>query len=114
MGLFKIDPMKVVEKGVGIIDQAVIDKDRANELKADLVKSIAENMLTGKGSSVTKITICGLVAIVVIAGTYTFLFHPQNITVFKDYALFSASLIGMLTGAYAAGTTIQTFSKKRE
>lgn len=114
MGLFGISAGRIVEKGVSIIDQAVLDKDEANRLKADLIKTISTNMLTGKGASITKVTICGLVAVVVISGTYTFLFHPANIPQFKDYALFSGTLIGMLTGAYATGTTIQTFSKKRE
>jgi hypothetical protein len=101
-------------KGASLIDQAIIDKDLANQLKSDLMSKMTELMLTGKGASVTKITICGLVAVVVLSGTYTFLFNPGNFQNFKDYALFSASIIGMITGAYAAGTTIQTISTARQ
>lgn len=101
-----------VNKGVGIIDKTVVDQDKALELKAELINTISQYMLTGKGESITKITICGLVAIIILTGTYTFLFNPANIPQFKDYALFSGTLIGIITGAYVTGTTIQRVSKK--
>lgn len=104
---------KAVEKIGAIVDQTIIDKDKANELKANLVQTFAEHMLTGPGASITKYTICALVSVVVLTGTYVFLFRPpayfQN---FKEYALFSGTIIGMITGAYAAGTTVQTFTRK--
>lgn len=102
----------IVEKGVGIIDQAVEDKDKANELKYDLAKTANINMLTGGGTSITKITICFLVGIVVLVGTYVFLVNPEKMEDFKDYAFAVTPLIGILVGAYGAGTTIQKIIKK--
>jgi hypothetical protein len=110
MGLLK-NITGIVDKSVEIIDQAVLDKDRANELKTDLVKSVATLMLSGKGASVTKVTICGLITIVTLIGAYIFLFKPGDIAGYKDYALAVTPLIGILVGAYATGTTVQKINK---
>jgi len=104
LGLFK--------KGVDVIDQVVEDKDKANELKTDLAKSTASLMLTGHGASVTKITICGLITIIVLIGCGVFIFKPDSMNDFKDFALAITPLIGILIGAYGTGTTIQKVMKK--
>ena len=104
LGLFK--------KGADIIDKAVVDKDRANELKTNLAQKTAELMLTGKGSSITKITICGLVAIITLIGCGVFIFKPESMNNFKDFALSITPLIGILIGAYGTGATIQKVMKK--
>ena len=101
----------IVDKGVGIFDKLVVDKDKQIELKIDFAKSVAEKMLTDKGSSITKVTINGLIAIVTLVGVYVFLFRPGEIERYKDLALFVSPLIGMLVGGYAAGTTIQKIKK---
>jgi len=111
MGLFN-KAVDVVGKGVSIIDQTVIDQDKAMELKADLIKSLGTLMLSGKGASVTKVTICILVGFIVLVGGYVFLFAPQHIKNFKDYALSVTPLIGILIGSYATGTTFQRIQKK--
>jgi hypothetical protein len=110
MGLLK-NITGIVDKSVEIIDQAVLDKDKANELKTDLVKSVATLLLSGKGSSITKVTICALVSIVTLIGSYIFLFKPGDIAGYKDYALAVTPLIGILVGAYATGTTFQKINK---
>jgi len=56
MGLLK-RVGSIIDKGVEIADQAVVDKDKLNELKYTLEKARAELLLGGKGQSVTKITI---------------------------------------------------------
>lgn len=110
---------KILEKGIealgkagDIIDQAVLDKDKAYALKMELVQNFVTNMLGGAGASVTKYTICGLVGLVVVAGTYAFLFNPALIARYKDYALTVTPIIGILTGAYLTGTTVQTVTKR--
>jgi len=112
MGLFGNSAGRIVEKGVSIIDQAVLDKDKALELKIDLLKSFAENMLTGKGSSVTKITICGLTIVVVLIGAWVFLFNPDKMSAYKDFVLFAGPLIMGLGGYYLTGTSIQDKKEK--
>jgi len=104
----------VVRDVVGVIDQAVLDKDKAYELKVDLVKTFIGGMLTGKGSSVTKYTICGLVILVVGALTYAFMFNPDSIERAVQYALSVTPVIGILTGAYLTGTTVQTNQRRRD
>jgi len=110
MGILK-NISGIVDKGIEIIDQAVLDKDKANELKTDLVKSIGTLMLTGSGTSITKITICILVSVVTLVGTYIFLAKPASIEGFKDYALSVTPQIGILIGAYGTGATIQKVMK---
>jgi len=111
MGLFN-KAATIIEKSVDIIDQAVTDVDKANELKADLAKTIAEHMLTGSGASITKTTICVLVGLIVCIGAYIFLTHPENIEGFREFALSVTPLIGFLIGGYATGTTMTKILKK--
>lgn len=103
---------KTLGKAGEIIDQAVLDKDKAYELKMALVNNFMTNMLTGAGASVTKYTICGLVSIVVGALTWAFLFNPEMIQRAIQYAGAVTPIIGILTGAYLTGTTVQTIQKK--
>jgi hypothetical protein len=110
MGLFK-NISGIVDKGVGIIDELVVDKDKALELKVDLAKSVAEKMLTDKGASFTKVTICVLVSILTMVGVFTYLFRPEEIIRYKDLVVFISPLIGTLIGGYATGTTIQKIKK---
>jgi len=106
--MFKISAgKKIAETGLRVIDRLVVDKNKAIELKTGLATDIARRMLEGSGSSFTKITICVLVGIVVLVGVYTFLFQPERIDEYGKFALVVSPLIGGLTGAYAAGTTIQ-------
>ena len=94
------------KQALNIADQAVTDTDKLNELKFNLQQIIATSMLTGKGASITKITICGLVSFVVVSVIIKWFFMGnadgavQLITVVTP-------LIGMLIGAYGTGKTIQ-------
>ena len=108
--------MSALDKGldigkgiVGIIDQAVEDKDLANKLKFDLLKMVASGMLTGKGSSITKITICGLVAFIVVSVMIKWLFG-SDLGSAAQLVTVVTPLIGMLIGAYGTSTTIQKIS----
>lgn len=104
--------LDAANKAVDVIDQTVIDQDKAIEIKAQLAQKMAELMLTGGGASITKWTICILTGVVVLIGAAVFIFAPENIDKYKDYALFTTPLIGLLTGGYAAGTTVQRVMKK--
>lgn len=97
----------LIGQGLEIIDQGVTDKDELNKLKYTLGQAQAQLMLGGSGFPITKYTICLLVAMVVGSGTWTFLFHPENLTVFKDYALAVVPVIGILTGGFVTGSSFK-------
>ena len=104
--------LKTINKGLDVVDQLVVDEDLKNQLKYDLAKTVASGMLTGKGASITKITICGLIAFVVITVMLKWLLGQgfgdavQLITVITP-------LLGMLTGSYAAGKTVQKVVERK-
>jgi len=89
----------LIKDGLGIAKEAVTDKDKAIELQVKLELARAQLMLSGPGTSITKITICALVALVVGTGTWVFL-TGGNIEGFKNYALAVTPLIGLLIGVY--------------
>jgi len=105
MGLFNLG--KKIDKGLDILDQAVPDKDKLNDLKYTLEQARAELLLSGKGSSITKITICGLAIVIIGVVSYTFLFQPQNMQNAKDYAYVAGTIMGLLTGGYLTGTSFK-------
>ena len=111
MGIFN-NIVKVVDKGVDIVDKAVVDQDEALKLKTELIRTLSSYLLSGPGASITKITICILVSVVVFVGTYIFLVKPKYIEGFKDYALSVTPLIGILIGAYGTGAAIGKVIKK--
>jgi hypothetical protein len=71
-------------------------------------------MFSGKGSSITKYTICGLVGMVAAALTYAFMFNHTAIPYAKDYAFAVTPVIGILTGAYLTGTSVQTIQRRKD
>jgi len=104
--------------------EVATDKDKLNELQYKLAMIQAQSMLSGKGASITKITICGLVSLVVGTGAYMFLrivdflltsgITPENLELVKilmgtysDYAIPSVALIGLITGSYLTGTSFK-------
>jgi len=109
MGLFKAGKAiaKLADKGLDIADQAIVDKDKANALRAHLAEIRAQALLTGAGQSVTKITICGLVSLVVGVLSWTFIFHPENMAQAIQYSTAVTPSIGLLIGAYTTGTTLK-------
>jgi len=110
MGLFNLG--KKIDKGLELADQAIVDKDKLNDLKYTLEQARTELMLSGKGASITKVTICGLVIIIVLIGAYKFLFDPVSMNNYKDFVLSVTPLIGILIGAYGAGATLKKFVEK--
>jgi len=104
--------------------QAITDKDKLNDLQYKLAQIQAQSMLTGKGQSVTKITICFLVSLVVTVGAYVFLrgfeymiahaFTEESIQIaktmmgsYKDFAFPASAIIGIITGSYATGSSFK-------
>jgi hypothetical protein len=104
----------IADKGVDIAKEAVTDKDLLNRLQYDLLTKRAEFLLTGRGGSVTKWTICILVGEIVNVGIYVFLFRPENLPLFKDFALATTPLIGTLIGVYGGAKTVQKVMKRRD
>jgi hypothetical protein len=113
MGLLK-RVGSIIDKGVDIADQAVVDKDKLNELKYTLEKARAELLLGGKGQSVTKITICALVSLVVGVLSWTFMLHPENMQNAINYAQAVTPIIGILIGVYGAGTSFKRSKWSRD
>ena len=100
------------EQALNIADQAVIDQDKLNELKFNLHQIIATSMLTGKGASITKITICGLVSFVVISVIIKWLL-TGNVDGAMQLLPLVTPLIGMLIGAYGTSKTVQKVAEKK-
>ena len=101
--------LKTINKGIDVVDQLVVDEDKKNELKYGLMQAVASGMLTGKGASITKITICGLVSFVVISVIIKWLL-TGNVDGAMQLLPLVTPLIGMLIGAYGTGKTIQKIS----
>ena len=99
--------LKIADKGVDILDQKVEDKDKLNELRANLEEIRATALLTGKGQSITKITICGLVTLVVGVLSWVFLMHPENMAEAIRYSTAATPIIGVLIGVYGTAKTVQ-------
>lgn len=87
--------------------EAVIDRDKLYQLKADIISQITNLMMTGKGAGLTKITICGLTAWIIGVVSWVFLKTPENMTYVKDFAIISGSLIGIITGGYVSGSSFK-------
>jgi len=104
--------LKTINKGIDVVDQLVVDEDKKNELKYGLMQAVASGMLTGKGASITKITICGLVSFVVISVIIKWLL-TGNVDGAMQLLPLVTPLIGMLIGAYGTGKTIQKISETK-
>ena len=98
---------QLVSEGMDIADQVVTDKDALNKLKYNLATIQARALLGGSGFPITKYTICFLCSLVVGSGTWTYLFHPENLVYFNTYALAVVPVIGILTGSYVTGSSIK-------
>ena len=97
---------QLISEGINIADQVATDKDALNKLKYNLATIQAQLMLGGSGFSITKYTICLLVALVVGSGTWVFI-TGGDMQTFKDYALAVVPVIGILTGSYVTGTSFK-------
>jgi hypothetical protein len=87
--------------------EVATDKDALNQLQYTLLQARAELLMSGPGGSITKITICGLVSVVVVILSWTFLFQPENMKMANEYALAVTPIIGMLMGIYGAGSSFK-------
>ena len=114
-GIFK-SLTKSLENVTEMGKEAVIDKDKFFQLKSDLLVLRANLMMKGKGSSITKVTICAIVAWLVGVGSYGFLVNPELMLRFKDLVLSLTPLIGILIGSFGAGKMFKNskFSKDLE
>lgn len=110
---------KNISEGLNIADEAVTDKDELNKLKHTLTKARMELLYKGKGASITKITICILVSIVVCMGTLVFTLQSLTgqlesgtMEAFKDYALAVTPILGILVGSYAGGSSFKKLMER--
>jgi len=115
---------ELASEAMDIGKEAVTDRDKLNELQYKLATIQAQSMLGGPGQSITKITICGLVSLVVGVGAYMLLrvvefllasgFTPESIESAKvlmgfygAFALPASTIIGILTGGFVTGTSFK-------
>jgi hypothetical protein len=92
-----------VNQGAAIAKEAIIDKDKQIELINTLETLRAQSLLTGKGASITKITICALVSAIVVTGLVKFWVNPVDLILFKDLVLSLTPVVGILIGVYGSG-----------
>ena len=116
MGFFRAaktlkDGIRIIDRGLDIADQAVTDKDKLNALQHSLAMLKAKAMLSGGGQSITKITICALTTWIVGVVSWVFLHSPENMVYVKDFTVISGTLLGMITGGYVTGTSLQRNKK---
>jgi hypothetical protein len=97
---------ELIGQGLDIVDQVATDKDALNKLKYTLAQAQAQLMMSGPGQSITKITICVLVSLVVGSGTWVFITCGDMLS-FRDYALAVVPIISILTGSYVTGTSFK-------
>lgn len=132
MGLFRRNGGGNIGKGLDLLStvadtakKAVTDKDKLYELQYAVMQARTELMLSGKGAPITKISICGLVALVVCVGAYVTLrvvnfilgldyLTPESVEMikvlmgtYKDYALPAVAVIGLITGGFVTGTSLK-------
>ncbi len=99
---------QTIENASAIAKKVVVDKDKALELDASLQKIRMELLHSGKGASITKITICGLVTLVVGIISFKFVTASSTtegaisiaMTAARDYAISVTPLIAILIGIY--------------
>jgi len=113
---------QTLENASNIANKVVVDKDKALELNTELQKLRAGLLLSGRGASITKITICGLVALVVGSISYKYLNTPADtegalaiaMTAARDYAVSVSPLIAVLMGIFGTkgGKTLQGFGNR--
>lgn len=105
---------KAIDQGSAIAKEAIVDKDKFIALDHELQKIRAELLLSGKGGSITKITICGLVSATVITALAKFWIDPAAMTQFKDLAISITPILTILIGAYGTGKIIKDRKNGRE
>jgi hypothetical protein len=93
------------------VAEAIEDKDLRNKLQAEIMKTRMQLLNVGPGSSITKITICGLVTVLVFIGCFKFLVQPEDMVHYNDFLLSVTPLIGILIGAYGAGSVFKRMRK---
>ena len=116
--------LKLLDKAADIGKEAVIDQDKLNDLRYTLIQARTELMLKGKGASITKTTINGLVAFVVGVGGYLTLkvLHfllDSGITeeslemakvlmgTYRDYDIPAVAAIVLIAGGFVTGSSLK-------
>lgn len=94
---------KAIDQGSAIAKEAILDKDKYYALQHELQKIRATLLLSGKGASFTKFTICFLVSAIVVTALVKFWIEPGAMAEFKDLAISVTPLLGILIGAYGTG-----------
>jgi len=101
----------LLDKTANIVDQAVIDKDKQNELQHSLMELRANLLLSGKESS-TKLTINLLVSLIVGCLCYSYMFNPTLIKNAQQFSAAAFPYVSILVGGFAGGTIAKRYFEK--
>jgi len=101
------------KQGMDIIDQGVLDKDLANKLKYEFAGTLVQSLFMGKGSSVTKITLIALYAVIACAGLVCLFTPLATMQEYKDYLIAISPLVGSLTTVYGVMSHLNKKAEKK-
>jgi len=101
------------KQGLDIIDQGVLDKDLANKLKYEFAGTLVQSLFMGKGSSVTKITLIALYAVIACAGLVCLFTPLATMQEYKDYLIAISPLVGSLTTVYGVMSHLNKKAEKK-
>ena len=101
------------EQGMNIIDKGVLDKDLANRLKYEFAGTLVQSLFMGKGSSITKITLIALYAVIACAGLVCLFTELATMQEYKDYLIAISPLVGSLTTVYGVMSHLNKRDEKK-
>jgi len=101
------------EQGMNIIDKGVLDKDLANRLKYEFAGTLVQSLFMGKGSSITKITLIALYAVIACAGLVCLFTELATMQEYKDYLIAISPLVGSLTTVYGVMSHLNKKAEKK-
>lgn len=96
-----------------VVDQLVVDEDLKNKLKYEFAGTLARSLFTGKGSSVTKITLIALYAVIACAGLVCLFTELATMQEYKDYLIAISPLVGSLTTVYGVMSHLNKRDEKK-
>jgi len=96
-----------------VVDQLVVDEDLKNKLKYEFAGTLVQSLFMGKGSSITKITLIALYAVIACAGLVCLFTKLATMQEYKDYLIAISPLVGSLTTVYGVMSHLNKKAEKK-